>query len=453
MEASKLEKIIDAILLSAEKPLSLEKLALYFDAEDLVNRQDIRESLENLQNSNALRGFELKKVASGYRYQTREECKKWVSKHWDERPPRYSRALLETLALIVYRQPTTRAEIEDIRGVAVSSNIIKTLLEREWVRVVGHKELPGRPAMYGTTRQFLDYFNLDSLNEMPALGDIQDIDKLYPEMELKLSISQDNDLKEKKNMAQLEALIFDVDGTLADTERDGHRVAFNQAFAEAGLDWDWTVELYGKLLSVTGGKERIRLYVEEFLEDFDAGGDILEFAANLHKRKTHFYLELLQSGAIPLRPGVEALINEAREAGLRLAIATTTTPANVTYLLTATLGEEANDWFEVIAAGDIVPAKKPAPDIFIWAMEQMKLSPEECIAFEDSLNGVKSSLGAKLKTIITVNGYTKEDDFTGAAIVLDQMGTADDAFNVLAGDAGDHKYLNIAMVKELYGKS
>ena len=456
MESSKLEKILDAILLSAEKPLSIEKLVQYFDADDLVNRQDIRESLKKLQNSNTSRGFELKKLASGYRYQTCEEYKKWVSKHWDERPPRYSRALLETLALIVYRQPTTRAEIEDVRGVAVSSNIIKVLLEREWIRVVGHKELPGRPAMYGTTRQFLDYFNLDSLDQMPSLGDIQDIDKLYPEMELKLAAAKDDtqkiDLKGNGNMSQLEALIFDVDGTLADTERDGHRVAFNQAFAEAGLDWDWTVELYGKLLSVTGGKERIRLYVEEFLEDFDVDGDILTFAANLHKRKTHFYLELLQSGAIPLRPGVEALIKEAREAGLRLAIATTTTPANVTYLLTATLGEESNDWFEVIAAGDIVPAKKPAPDIFTWAMEQMKLSPDACIAFEDSLNGIKSSLAANLKTIITVNGYTKDDDFSGAAIVLDQMGTPDDPFKVLEGDAGDHSYLNIAMVKELHAR-
>jgi segregation and condensation protein B len=182
MDTLKLQNILDAILLSADTPLSIEHLFKFFDENDLVNRQDIRKALEYLQKCNADRGFELKQVASGYRYQTREEYKHWVSKHWDERPPRYSRALLETLALIVYRQPTTRAEIEDIRGVAVSSNIIKTLLEREWVRVVGHKEVAGRPAMYGSTRQFLDYFNLDSLNQMPSLSDIQDIETLYPEL-------------------------------------------------------------------------------------------------------------------------------------------------------------------------------------------------------------------------------------------------------------------------------
>jgi HAD superfamily hydrolase (TIGR01509 family) len=257
-------------------------------------------------------------------------------------------------------------------------------------------------------------------------------------------------------MSKLEALIFDVDGTLADTERDGHRVAFNQAFEEAGLDWDWTVALYGELLQVTGGKERIRLYVEKFLENFELDEerfeDIAEFAAQLHKRKTHFYLELLQSGAIPLRPGVERLINEAREAGLRLAISTTTTPANVTYLLSATLGEESIDWFEVIAAGDIVPAKKPAPDIYTWAMEQMNISPDACLAFEDSLNGVKSSLAADLKTLITVNGYTKDDDFTGAALVLDQYGEPDAAFKVLEGDAGDFSHVDIAMLKELHAR-
>lgn len=252
------------------------------------------------------------------------------------------------------------------------------------------------------------------------------------------------------SMSKLEALIFDVDGTLADTERDGHRVAFNEAFKEAGLDWDWDVELYGELLQVTGGKERIRLYVEKFLKDFQLDEDITEFSARLHKRKTHFYLELLQSGAIPLRPGVERLINEAREAGLRLAISTTTTPANVTYLLTATLGEESINWFEVIAAGDIVPAKKPAPDIYDWALEQMNLKPEACLAFEDSLNGIKSSLAANLKTLITVNGYTKDDDFSGAVLVLDQYGEPDAPFSVLEGDAGQYSYVTIDMLKELH---
>ncbi len=187
VQLAKLQNILDAILLSADKPLSIDNLLKFFAEEDLVDRQAIRKALKNLQNSNENRGFELKRVASGYRYQTRAEYKQWVTKHWDERPPRYSRALLETLALIVYRQPTTRAEIEDIRGVAVSSNIIKTLLEREWIRVVGHKEVPGRPAMYGSTRQFLDYFNLESLDQMPSLAEIEDIEKLYPELDLKHS--------------------------------------------------------------------------------------------------------------------------------------------------------------------------------------------------------------------------------------------------------------------------
>ena len=253
-------------------------------------------------------------------------------------------------------------------------------------------------------------------------------------------------------MSKLEALIFDVDGTLADTERDGHRVAFNQAFEEAGLDWDWTVELYGELLQVTGGKERIRLYVEQFLTGFELDEDIVEFAARLHKRKTHFYLELLESGAIPLRSGVKRLINEAREAGLRLAISTTTTPANVTSLLSATLGKASLDWFEVIAAGDIVPAKKPAPDIYTWAMNEMNIKPENCLAFEDSLNGVKSSLGADLKTVITVNGYTKEDDFSGAALVLDQYGEPDESFAVLAGDAMGYDFVSLDLLKEIHAR-
>ncbi len=186
MKKEKLQPILEAILISADKPLSVEKLLGFFQTEDLVNRDDIIIALAELVDGYSNNGFELVETASGFRFQTREDYKQWVTQHWDEKPSKYSRALLETLALVVYKQPITRAEIEDVRGVAVSSYIIKTLQEREWIRVVGHKDVPGRPALLGTTRQFLDYFNLKSLDEMPSLGEVQDIDKLYPELALKV---------------------------------------------------------------------------------------------------------------------------------------------------------------------------------------------------------------------------------------------------------------------------
>ena len=199
MEEKKRQSILEAILISADKPLSVEKLLGFFEAQDLVNRNDIKESLTKLQAYYKGRGFQLIETASGFRFQTHEHYKQWVTQHWDEKPAKYSRALLETLALIVYRQPITRAEIEEIRGVAVSSHIVKTLQEREWIRIVGHKEVPGRPSLLGTTRQFLDYFNLKSLDEMPSLSEIQDIDKLYPELDLKMQgeDSKEEDGKEK----------------------------------------------------------------------------------------------------------------------------------------------------------------------------------------------------------------------------------------------------------------
>lgn len=252
-------------------------------------------------------------------------------------------------------------------------------------------------------------------------------------------------------MAKLEALLFDVDGTLADTERDGHRVAFNRAFTEAGLDWEWSEELYGELLAVTGGKERIRHYLDTVNTQFERPDNLDEFIAGLHASKTRHYTEMLGEGVIPLRPGVKRLILEAKEAGMRLAVSTTTTPANVTALLEHALDPDAMSWFEVIAAGDVVPAKKPAPDIYHYAMEHLNLTPEQCIAFEDSRNGILSSLGADLKTIIAVNGYTSEDDFTGAEIVLDNWGEPDAPFTVLQGDASDSTYLNLDMVKRLHG--
>lgn len=253
-------------------------------------------------------------------------------------------------------------------------------------------------------------------------------------------------------MPELKALLFDVDGTLADTERDGHRIAFNLAFADAGLDWNWTVDIYEDLLAVTGGKERMRFFIDKYKPSFDEPEDLATYIADMHKAKTAHYTDLLSKGMIPLRSGVERLINEARERGYRLAISTTTTPANVEALLTHTLGKESMDWFEVIAAGDIVPAKKPAPDIYDWAMEKMNLKADECIAFEDSRNGILSSLAANLKTVITINDYTKDHDFNGAAIVLDQYGEPGEGFKVIDGDAQGFEYMNMNMVEALHSK-
>jgi segregation and condensation protein B len=179
-----LKRIIEAALLASAQPLSLPQISGLFDEFDMPPHEDLARAIEELRADCAERGVELVEVASGFRYQVRQDVHAHVARLWTERPTRYSRALLETLALIAYRQPITRAEIEQIRGVAVSTNIVRTLEERDWVRVVGYRDLPGKPALFGTTKQFLDYFNLKSLDELPPLGEIRDIDELDPQLAL-----------------------------------------------------------------------------------------------------------------------------------------------------------------------------------------------------------------------------------------------------------------------------
>jgi len=252
-------------------------------------------------------------------------------------------------------------------------------------------------------------------------------------------------------VSTLTTLLFDVDGTLAETE-EIHRQSFNRAFAQAELDWEWSKQLYSELLSVTGGKERIRYYLDTHRPDFEAPMKLDEFIAGLHAAKTDIYTRTVAAGDVPLRPGVKRLLNEARSAGLRLAITTTTTPANVTALLHHSLAADAESWFEVIGAGSVVPAKKPAPDIYHYVMEQMAVSPGECLAFEDSANGLRSAREAGLNTLVTVSEYTREDDFAGAALVLDHLGEPDSPFTVLSGDVGNHRYVTVELLMELHAR-
>ncbi len=184
MDNKQLKFVIEAALLAAGRPLSVDKLQALFGDKDSPTRQEIRAAIMELQAEYAERGIELLEVSSGFRVQVRSTMTHQLEKLWEDRPPRYSRALLETLSIIVYRQPVTRGEIEDIRGVAVSTNIVRTLLERNWIRVVGHRDVPGKPAMFGTTKEFLDYFGLKKLDDLPPLSELKDFDKLNIQLDL-----------------------------------------------------------------------------------------------------------------------------------------------------------------------------------------------------------------------------------------------------------------------------
>lgn len=185
-----LKSVLEAVIMAAGEPVDLATLARVFTDEERPSNNEISKALEALSEEYAERGIELKEVANGFRIQAREEVNPWVSRLWEERPQRYSRALLETLALIAYRQPITRGDIEEVRGVSVRTNIIRTLQEREWIRVVGHRDVPGKPALFGTTKAFLDYFNLASLDDLPSLAEIKDMESIEPELELEITEDQ-----------------------------------------------------------------------------------------------------------------------------------------------------------------------------------------------------------------------------------------------------------------------
>ena len=257
-----------------------------------------------------------------------------------------------------------------------------------------------------------------------------------------MKINRDNEMR---------AVLFDVDGTLADTERDGHRLVFNAAFAEFGLAWNWDAELYGELLTITGGKERIRHYLEKYLPDELSRSGLDDWIASLHKAKTRHFVALLERGRIPLRPGVARLIHQLREAKIKIAIATTTSPENVTALLKSTLGEDSPGWFDVIGAGDIVPGKKPAPDIYLWVLERLGLPAQHCIALEDSENGLRAALAAGLDTVVTVSDYTRRQDFSGAALVLSDLGEPAQPFTLLAGNTQGRGWVDAEMLAGLNG--
>ncbi len=246
----------------------------------------------------------------------------------------------------------------------------------------------------------------------------------------------------------LHAIILDVDGTMSETE-EVHRAAFNEIFKERGLDWHWDRPTYARLLKVTGGKERIRHFIETDKPDGVPAGDVTAWIAAMHKRKTAIYTEKVASGAVSLRPGIETLIKAARSDGMRLAIATTTSLRNVESLIEATLGAEGLKAFEVIAAGDMVANKKPAPDLFLKALEGLSLAPDMCIALEDSANGIRSSLAAHIPTVITTSAYTVGEDFAGALLVVE---SAQRLAGAEAGGAGEGAAI-LASLRALHAQS
>lgn len=220
-----LKQIVEGAILASESPLSLDNLMSLFDL-DSPSRDAVRAVIKEIEDDCATRGFELKRLASGYRFQVKADYGEWVSRLWEERPQRYTRALLETLALVAYKQPITRGDIEAVRGVTVSTNIIRSLLEREWIRIVGHRDVPGRPAMYATTKSFLDYFNLVSLDELPTLSEIKDLDAMTDRLALDEPLIEMKTIELDVEEAELEGMEetdLDEVSTTVDTIKENIR--------------------------------------------------------------------------------------------------------------------------------------------------------------------------------------------------------------------------------------
>ncbi len=249
----------------------------------------------------------------------------------------------------------------------------------------------------------------------------------------------------------LEALIFDVDGTLAETE-EAHRAAFNAAFREWGLDWHWDRPLYARLLAVTGGKERLAHYLSEYFSDTTPPLAPQDIPA-LHRRKTEIYGEMARSGTISFRPGVFRLIREAQENGLILAIATTTNLAPLEALFAGAEAQAIYDAFSVVAAGDMVTHKKPAPDVYHLALEKLGLSAEHCLALEDSRNGLVAARAAGLATIITPSAYTAQEDFSEALAIVSDLGEPETPYRPLGGLAQEPGVVDIATLKTWHAQA
>lgn len=249
-------------------------------------------------------------------------------------------------------------------------------------------------------------------------------------------------------MPTLKALIFDVDGTLADTE-ETHRVAFNAAFAEFGLDWDWSRAQYAQLLAISGGRERMQAYAESLGGRFERPDNLPEFIRSMHRYKTARYAEMLREGRIRLRPGVLRLITEARAEGLRLAIATSSAYSNVKTLLDANLPDGWAGWFDVIAACDDVETKKPSPAVYNYALLKLGLEAEDCIALEDTPNGCRAAAAAGLTTVITTHYLTEGHDFRDADLVVDQLGEPDTPCVTRRSTLGKVRVVDVPVLRAL----